>query len=139
MKANIRRVNGITMVGKSESGHWVTMDGPVKFGGADAGVRPMELFLIGLGGCTGMDVLSILAKKRVKLNDFEIEINADRAPEHPKVYTKIHLKYIFYGNNIPVEAVERAIELSETIYCSASEMLRQSTELTTEYEIREIK
>lgn len=139
MKANIRRVNGITMVGKSDSGHWVTMDGPKNFGGADAGVRPMELILIGLGGCTGMDVLSILERKRVKLDDFEIEIDANRAPEHPKVYTKIKLKYIFYGKDIPVEAVERAIELSETTYCAASEMLRQSTELTAEYEIRESK
>jgi putative redox protein len=139
MKANIRRVNGITMVGKSDSGHWVSMDGPESLGGADAGSRPIELFLIGLGGCTGMDVLSILQKKRVKVDDFEIEIDSERASEHPKVFTQIHLKYIFYGKNIPVDAVERAIELSETKYCSASEILKKSTELVTEYEIRETK
>jgi len=136
MKANIRRVGGITMVGKSDSGHWVSMDGPESLGGADAGSRPMELFLIGLGGCTGMDVLSILEKKRVKLDDFEIQIDADGATEHPKVFTKIHLKYIFYGNDIPVQAVERAIELSETKYCSATEMLKKSAQIKTEYEIR---
>jgi putative redox protein len=139
MKANIRRVNGITMVGKSDSGHWVPMDGPESLGGADAGTRPLELFLIGLGGCTGMDVLSILEKKRVKLDDLKIEIDADQAPEHPKIFTKIRLKFIFYGKDIPVEAVERAIELSETKYCSASEMLRRTAELTTEYEIKEKK
>jgi len=139
MKAKIRRVSGITMVGKSDSGHWIPMDGPEHLGGADAGARPMELFIIGLGGCTGMDVLSILEKKRVKLDDFEIELDAERAPEHPKVFTKISMKYIFYGNDIPVSAVERAIELSETKYCSASEILRQSAELTTHYEIRESK
>lgn len=139
MKANIRRVNGITMVGKSDSGHWIPMDGPEHLGGANAGTRPMELFMIGLGGCTGMDVLSILEKKHVKLDDFEIEVNADRATEYPKVFTKINLKYIFYGKDIPVSAVERAIELSETKYCSASEILRQSAELMTNYEIRESK
>ena len=112
MKVNIHHVKGITMVGKADSGHWVTMDGPEDVGGANAGSRPMELLLIALGGCTGMDVLSILQKMRVDLDDF-------------------------YGKNIPVESVKRAIELSETKYCSASIMLRNSCEITTEYNIIE--
>ena len=137
MKVNIHHVKGITMVGKADSGHWVTMDGPEDVGGANAGSRPMELLLIALGGCTGMDVLSILQKMRVDLDDFQIEIDADRVSEHPKVFSRIKINYLFYGKNIPVESVKRAIELSETKYCSASIMLRNSCEITTEYKIIE--
>jgi len=137
MKATIKQVQGITMVGKADTTVWVPMDGPEDLTGSNAGVRPIELFLIGLGGCTGMDVISILQKKRVALDDFEIEIDAERAEEHPKIYTKIHLKYIVYGANIKPNDVERAIDLSEEKYCSATAMLRPTVDITSSFEIRE--
>jgi len=137
MEAIIRQVDGITMVGKSDSGVWVTMDGPAEFGGSEAGVRPFELLLIGLGGCTGMDVVSILAKKRVSLDDFEVRIEADQASEHPKVFTEIRIKYVFYGKGLNPKHVEEAISLSQDKYCSASAMLKKACEIKHEYEIVE--
>jgi putative redox protein len=137
MKSIIKWASGITMVGKADTNVWVPMDGPEELGGSDAGVRPIELFLIGLGGCTGMDVISILQKKRLALDDFEIEIGAERAEEHPKVFTKIHLKYVVYGEGIKPKDVERAIELSEEKYCSAQAMLSPAVEISSSYEIRQ--
>jgi len=139
MEAYLKQIHGISLVGKADSGHWVTMDGPEQFEGSSAATRPMELILLGLGGCTAMDVISILQKKRVKLDDFECFVSAERAENHPQVFTKVHIKYVFYGKNIPTQAVERAIELSQEVYCSASEMFRKTAELTHEYEIREEK
>ncbi len=124
MKAIVRRVGGVAMVGKADSGHWVPMDGPEDVGGFTGGSRPLELLLIGLGGCTGMDVLSILAKKRVKLDDFEIALEADRAAEHPRVFTGIRIVFHFYGDGLRVEDLQQAVDLSEQKYCSASAMLR---------------
>lgn len=139
MQAYIKQISGISMVAKGDSGHWIAMDGPAEFAGSNAGSRPMELILMGLGGCTAMDVISILQKKRVKLDDFECYLSAERADEHPKVFTKIHIKFVFYGKNIPTQAVERAIELSQQVYCSATEMLKKTAEIITEYEIKEHK
>lgn len=135
MKAVVRRIGGVAMAGKADSGHWVPMDGPEDVGGFAGGARPLELFLIGLGGCTGMDVLSILAKKRVKLDDFEIQIEADRADEHPKVFTAIRLVFHFYGDDLRVEELRAVVELSERKYCSASEMLRQACPVEVRVEI----
>ena len=137
MKATIRQVDGITMVGKADSNVWVTMDGPEKFGGSEAGVRPLELFLIGLGGCTGMDVISILAKKRASLDNLEVHIEADRTGEHPKVFTEIRIKYVFYGKGLNLKHIEEAISLSQDKYCSASAMLKKACEIKHEYEIVE--
>ncbi len=137
MRATVKRVDGITMIGKADSNVWITMDGPEKFGGSDAGVRPFELFLIGLGGCTGMDVISILTKKRAPLDDFEMHIEADRAPEHPMVFTEIRIKYVLYGKGLKTKDVEEAIALSQHKYCSASAMLRQTCEIKHEYEVVE--
>ena len=137
MKVELKQIEGIALAGKGDSGHWVTMDGPEEFHGFSAATRPMELILIGLGGCTSMDVISILQKKRVKLDHFECHIEADRADQHPKVFTRIRIKFIFYGKDIPKEAVERAIELSDQVYCSASAMLRKTADMSVEYEIRE--
>ncbi|MBN1352989.1 OsmC family protein [candidate division KSB1 bacterium] len=139
MKTRIKWIEGLALAGKGESNHWITMDAGEEVGGSDAGTRPLEIFLLGLGGCTSMDVISILKKKRVPLDDFELEIEADRAAEHPKVFTKIRLKFIFYGTGIKEQDVERAIELSETKYCSASAMLRKASEISVEREIREKK
>ena len=137
MKIEIKQIQGLAMAAKGDSGHWVNMDGPEDFGGFAAGTRPMELFLMGLGGCTSMDILSILKKKRVKLDHYECHIEAERAEEHPKVFTSVNVNFIFYGKNISEEAVKRALELSDQVYCSASAMLRKAVDIKINYEIKE--
>lgn len=136
-KAFVKQLKGITFVGKTDSNHWITMDGPEQFGGSDAGIRPKELILISLAGCTGSDVASILSKKRVKLDGFEMNITADVAEEHPQVFTKINLEYVFYGKNLPVKEIERAIELSQTKYCSVTAMLQKAMPIEHSYRIVE--
>ncbi|MDZ7294327.1 MAG: OsmC family protein [candidate division KSB1 bacterium] len=136
MKAIVRQVQGLTFVGKADSNHWVAMDADPKVGGSNAGSRPMELLLVALAGCTGMDVASILDKMRVKYDDFYMEVEADRAKEHPKTFTAIRLKYVLVGDNIPPEAVNRAVQLSQSTYCSVSAMLRQACEISVDVEIR---
>jgi len=139
MHVQIKRSQGLTLTAAADSQHPVIMDADVLTGGSNQGPRPMELVLMGLGGCTAMDVLSILQKKRVVLDDFEMHIEAERSEEHPKVFTDIRIQFVFYGDAIPKEAVEWAIELSETKYCSASAMLKKTARITTEYEIRGAK
>ena len=134
-KAYIKQLKGITFVGKTDSNHWITMDGPENFGGSNAGIRPKELILLGLGGCTGSDVVSILTKKRVNLDDFEINIETEVSEEHPQVFTKLHLEYVFYGKDINAKDVERAIELSQTKYCGVTAMLEKSVQITHSYRI----
>ncbi|WP_337872366.1 OsmC family protein [Ignavibacterium sp.] len=136
-KAFVKQVKGITFIGKTDSNHWITMDGPEEFGGSNAGIRPKELLLISLAGCTGSDVASILQKKRVKLEGFEMNITADVAEEHPQVFTKINLEYVFYGKNLPVKEIERAIELSQTKYCSVTAMLQKAMPIEHTYRIVE--
>ncbi len=131
--AVVRQVRGMTFAGLTESGHWVTVDGPPEFGGSSAAIRPKELILISLGACTGSDVVSILQKKRVKLGGFEVKLKAQVAEEHPQVYTKIHLEYVFYGENLAAADLERAIDLSQNKYCPVSAMLKNSVEITNSY------
>jgi len=138
-KAIVKQLEGITFVGKTESNHWVPMDGPENFGGSNAGIRPKELLLLSLAGCTGADVSAILQKKRIKLDGFEIQISAESTETHPKVYTKIHLEFVFYGTDIKEKDVERAIELSQTVYCGVTAMLEKSVEITHSYKIKESK
>jgi len=138
-KAFVKQVKGITFVGKTDSNHWITMDGPEEFGGSNAGIRPKELLLLGLGGCTGSDVASILSKKKVKLDGFEMNITSEVADEHPQVFTKIHIEYLFQGKNLPKEAIEKAIELSQTKYCSVTKMLEKAAEVSHSYKIIETK
>lgn len=138
-KAIVKHIQGVTFIGKTDSNHWVVMDGPEQFGGSDAGIRPKELLLIALGGCTGSDVAVILQKKKVKLDGFEMNITAEVQETHPQVFTKIHLEYVFYGKDIPNEAVERAIELSQKTYCSVTAMLQKAVEITHSYRIEESK
>lgn len=123
--------------GTVESGHSVLMDGPVEFGGQDAGPRPMELLLIGLGGCTAYDVVSILEKKRLDLTGLEVELDADKAKTHPKVYTEIRVHFKISGRNIPEKAVQQAIDLSENKLCSASAMLKQTAKINISYELQD--
>lgn len=138
-KAVVKQIQGISMVGKADSNHWISIDGPESFGGSNAGTRPKELILIGLAGCTASDVISILEKKRVKLDEFEIQISAESAETHPKVFTKIHLEFLITGKDIKETDVQRAIELSQTTYCSVTAMLQKSVEITHSYIIKEEK
>jgi len=138
-KAFIKQLQGITFAGKTDSNHWVTMDGPEQFGGSEAGIRPKELLLLSLGGCTGADVASILQKKRVKMDGYEMNLTADATEDYPQVFTKIHIEYVFYGENIQEKDVERAIELSQTKYCGVTAMLSKAIEITHSYKIEKNK
>ena len=134
-QAIVKQIQGITFAAKSDSNHWVTMDGPEMFGGSESGPRPKELILMALGGCTASDVIPILKKKRVPLDNCEVKLTANVREEHPQVFTDIHIEYIFYGNGIDPKDIERAIELSITKYCSATAMLRASVNITHSYRI----
>jgi len=137
MEAKLINFSTMGFVGHSESGNFVIMDSGPEFGGQNGGPRPMELVLLGLGGCTGMDVVSLLRKMRVNYDDFQITIKAERAPEHPKVFTKVHLTYHLAGKGIDESKVRRAVELSQNRYCSASAMFRWGAELNWSIEISE--
>ena len=134
-KAYLKQIKGISFAGKTDSNHWITMDGPENFGGSDAGIRPKELLLLSLAGCTASDVVSILQKKRVKLDDFEINISAEMTEQHPKVYSKIDLEYVFYGKDIKTKDVERAIELSQTTYCGVTAIFEKAMKINHTYRI----
>ena len=138
-KAFIKQLRGITFAGKTDSNHWVMMDGPEKFGGSEAGIRPKELLLLSLGGCTGADVASILQKKRVELDGYEMNLSGEVTEEYPQVFTKIHIEYIFYGDNIDEKDVKRAIELSQTKYCGVTAMLKKSIEIDYSFRIKKKK
>ena len=133
--AVVKNVGGITFAAKSDTNHWVMMDGPEHLGGSDAGSRPKELLLMALGGCTGSDVAAILRKKRVLLKEFEIHLHANTSDEHPQVFTDIHVEYIFTGENVNPVDLERAIELSTTKYCAVSAMLRGNVKITHSYRL----
>ena len=107
--AIVKQVQGITFTGKADSNNWVMMDGPEDFGGSNGATRPKELILLALGGCTSADVIAILNKKRVKLDDFYINISAESTDIHPKVYTKINLEYVFTGEDLKEKDIEMAI------------------------------
>jgi putative redox protein len=138
MKARIKWIEGVAMLGESGSGHAVVMDGPPEFGGRNLGVRPMELLLIGMGGCTQFDVLLILRKARQPVSDCLVELTAERAAEDPKVFTRIHAHFIVSGGGLNPAQVERAIRLSAEKYCSASIMLGATAEITHDFEIRNV-
>jgi putative redox protein len=137
MKARIKWVDHMTFLGESGSGHSVVMDGAPEFGGRDLGIRPMEMVLLGLGGCTGFDVIHILRKGRHDVTDCEIQLEAERAGEDPKVFTRIHLHYVVEGHNLEARHVGRAVELSAEKYCSVSMMLGKTASITHDFEIRE--
>lgn len=137
--AYLKQIKGITFAGKTDSNHWITMDGPEEFGGSNAGIRPKELLLLALAGCTASDVVAILTKKRTPLDDFEINIKADISDEHPQVFTKIDLEYVFYGRDLNVKDIERAIELSQTKYCAVTAMLEKAIEIKHSYKINNLK
>jgi putative redox protein len=127
----------MSFVGESDSGHAVVMDSGPASGGRDIGVRPMEMLLLGLGGCTSIDVVSILHKSRQQVVDCEVEIEAERADAVPSVFTKIHVHFIVSGRGLDPAKVDRAVNLSATKYCSASIMLGKAAEITHDFEIVE--
>ncbi len=137
MKARVKLVEGITFVAESGSGHAVVMDAAPEVGGRDLGVRPMEMVLMGAGGCSAIDVVNILRKARQDFVDCVVELEAERAPEDPKVFTRIHMHYVVTGRGLNPAHVERAIKLSKEKYCSATIMLAKTAEVTSDYEIRE--
>lgn len=137
MQAKIKWVEDMMFMGQSGSGHAVVMDGPPALGGKNMGIRPMEMMLMGLGGCTSFDVMLILQRSRQQVTDCVAELSAERAETDPKVFTKIHIHFVITGINLKEKMVQRAVELSATKYCSASIMLAQSVEITHDYEIIE--
>ncbi len=124
------------MVGESGSGHALVMDGPPEYGGRNLGVRPMEMLLLGMGGCTEFDVLQILKKSRQRVTGCEVELEAERAPDDPKVFTRIHVHFIISGPDLSEKHVQRAVSLSAEKYCSASIMLGATAAITHDFEIR---
>lgn len=130
MKARARWVEGMAFMGEAGSGHAVMMDGAPEYGGRNIGIRPMEMLLIGLAGCTGFDVVSILKKGRENVTGCDVEVEAERATEDPKVFTKIHLAYRVTGRGLSQAKAERAVTLSKEKYCSASIMLGATAEMS---------
>ena len=135
MQAREKWLDHMSFVGESGSGHSVVMDGAPEVGGRNLGIRPMEMLLLGLGGCSSFDVVLILQKSKQAVTDCEVLIEAERAEKDPKVFTKIHLHFIVKGHNLAPDKVERAINLSAEKYCSASIMLGKTAEISHDFEI----
>lgn len=138
MECRVKWVENMCFLAETGSGHAVVMDTSPDYGGANLGVRPMELLLAGMGGCTSVDMISILKKGRLDVVACEVEVKGRRAPEPPKVYTHIHVHYRISGRGIPTDRIERAIELSSDKLCSASIMLGKVAEVTHDYEYIEV-
>ncbi|MDR8015256.1 MULTISPECIES: OsmC family protein [Ectopseudomonas] len=139
MKARVQWAGEALFLGESGSGHAVVMDGPPDAGGRNLGIRPMEMLLIGLGGCSNFDVVSILRKGRQPVESCEVFLDAERAGEEPKVFTRIHLHFVVKGRGLKEAQVKRAVELSAEKYCSASIMLgRAGVDISHDYEIVEL-
>jgi putative redox protein len=135
MKARVKWVEEATFICESASGHAVVMDGPPESGGRNLGIRPMEMLLLGMGGCTAFDVVMILKKARQAVSDCVVELESKRADAEPRVFTRIHVHFIVTGSGLSDKQVARAVELSAEKYCSASIMLGKSVDITHDYEI----
>jgi putative redox protein len=136
MKARIKWIENVAFLGESGSGHSVVMDGAPDAGGRNLGFRPMEMLLLGLGGCSAFDVVMILKRGRERVTDCVVEIDAERAETEPKVFTKIEMRYIVTGHNLDPKKVERAVQLSADKYCSASAIMSKTAQITHSIEIR---
>lgn len=136
MEITAKHVDNRTFVTKGDSNHWIPIDTKEAAGGGNAASSPMELVLMGLATCSALDVVVILEKRRVQLDDFEIKVTAERAEKHPRVYTKIHLKYLFTSPDLKEKDADKAIHLSHDKYCSVSAMLDKTAEITSEVEIK---
>jgi putative redox protein len=137
VKARVQLVEGMTFVAESGSGHAVVVDGAPDIGGRDLGPRPMELVLMGTGACSAIDVVHILRRARQPITGCTVELDSERAPDDPKVFTRIHLHYVVTGKGLAVNQVERAIQLSKEKYCSATIMLAKMAQITFDFEVRE--
>ncbi len=137
MKVRVKWIENVAFVGETESNHSIVMDGAPEGGGRNIGPRPMETVLAGTGGCTAYDVVAILRKARQDITDCVVDVEADRAAEDPKVFTRIHFHFTIKGRNVKKEHVERAIHLSAEKYCSASIMLGKTAKISHDYEIVE--
>ncbi len=133
-QASCKWVQGMQFVGRADSGHAIVTDAPPQSGGDDAAVRPGELTLIALGSCTGVDVVGMLKKMRVEFRSFRVDVKAEPADDHPKVWKKIWINYVLEGD-VPKAKLEKAIELSQSTYCSVSAMLKQTAEVVVTYEV----
>lgn len=139
MQATIKWVDGRQFIGESGSGHTIVMDGPPDHGGRNTGVRPMEMILMGVGGCSSFDVIDILQKGRHDVHDCTAELTAERVDTVPAVFSKIHLHFKVTGKNLSATAVERAVKLSAEKYCSASIMLgKAGVEISHDFEVIEV-
>ncbi|HET6514171.1 MAG TPA: OsmC family protein [Thermodesulfovibrionales bacterium] len=138
MEARVKYVDGLQFVGEASSGHALVMDGDTKFGGSNTAVRPTELLLIGLGGCSGMDVVSILKKKQQEVRGLEINIKGEKAETYPQRFTDITMEFVVTGSKISEEAVKRAVELSMEKYCSVKATIEGSAKITFSYRIVEV-
>lgn len=137
MKSRVKWVENVCFMAESESGHAMIMDGSPEIGGRNMGPRPMEMLLMGAGGCTSVDVVMILKKSRQYVTACEVEVSAERAGDHPKVFTKIHMHFTLRGHGVKPELVDRAIKLSAEKYCSASIILGKTAVMTHDFEIIE--
>ncbi len=138
MRCRVKWLDNMTFVVESGSGHAVVMDGAPEHGGRDMGIRPMEMLLLGLGGCTAFDVVMILNKSRQKMVDCHVEIEAERAEEVPKVFTRIHAHFVVSGKGLDPAKVKKAVNLSADKYCSASKMFESAVQMTHDFEIVEV-
>lgn len=137
MEVKIKQIKGLTFAAKGDTNHWLVMDTDEKYGGEFGASKPMELVLMALGGCSVMDVASILRKMKVQLDDLRMDVHADQAKDFPKVFIRIRMTYQFFGKNIPEENVKKAIELSKTKYCSVYAMLIPKIPIDILYQIIE--
>ena len=137
MKSRVKWVEDVCFMAESDSGHALIMDGAPEVGGRNLGPRPMEMLLMGTGGCTSVDVVMILKKSRQDVTGCEVEISAERASDHPKIFTRIHMHFTVRGRGVKPEIVDRAIKLSAEKYCSASIMLGKTAQITTGFELVE--
>ena len=137
MNISVECIDGMLMVGKSDSGHAIVMDGPPEIGGENLGVRPMEMLLLGMTGCTVIDVISTLKKMREDIVDCQTQVSAVRSEEYPKVFTNIHVHFVLRGKQLNPLKVDKAIKLSAEKYCSASIMIGKTAIITHDYEIIE--
>lgn len=137
MKARVQLLEGMTFVAESGSGHAIVVDAAPDVGGRNLGARPMEVVLMGTGACSAIDVVHILRKARQPIAGCVVEMDAERAPEDPKVFTRIHFHYVLTGHGLAPAQVERAIKLSKEKYCSATAMMLKTAAVTSDFEIRD--
>lgn len=138
LKAKVKWVEGLQFVGQSGTNHAIVMDGSPEYGGQNSGMRPMELLLVALGGCSGMDIVSILSKKKQDVRGVEINVIGKQAEDYPKRFIEIQVEFIIKGKSISEEAVKRAIELSMEKYCSVKATLEHSAKVIHSYKIVEV-